>query len=138
MENAEEADSDAELTLLNQSTDSLNLSISSADGRQALSECSAELELRPKLILNIMSGPNHENSVVMGHEEIETGEEHDKFHDVPNSVILRHPRVPPLHGQDDSYLRYQFKLLMLIKQTVLNFCMHFSFYLPMKISSVAA
>ena len=97
VENADEAESDAELTLLNQSTDSLNLSISS-DGVQTLSECSAELDLRPKLILNIMSGPNHENSVVMGHEEIETGEEHDKFHDVPNSVILRHPRVPPLHG----------------------------------------
>ena len=97
VENGDEAESDAELTLLNQSTDSLNLSISS-DGVQTLSECSGELDLRPKLILNIMSGPNHENSVVMGHEEIETGEEHDKFHDVPNSVILRHPRVPPLHG----------------------------------------
>jgi len=99
IDHAEEAESDAEITLLNQSTDSLNLSISS-DGIQTLSECSAELDLRPKLILNIMSGPNHENSVVMGHEEIETGEEHDKFHDVPNSVILRHPRVPPLHGSN--------------------------------------
>jgi len=99
IDHADEAESDAEITLLNQSTDSLNLSISS-DGVQPLSECSAELDLRPKLILNIMSGPNHENSVVMGHEEIETGEEHDKFHDVPNSVILRHPRVPPLHGSN--------------------------------------
>ena len=69
MGNAEEAHSDAELA----STNSLNLSISSADVRQALSECSAELELRPKLTLCLVQ--TTKNSVVMGHEEIETGEE---------------------------------------------------------------
>jgi hypothetical protein len=68
----------------------------------------AASDQRPRLIINIMSGLNDEKSVVMGHEEVEPGEEHDRFHDIPGPpsgggpnppVILRHPRVPPLHGE---------------------------------------
>ena len=58
---------------------------------------------RPKLIINIMSGSNDEKSVVMGHEEMEA---HDQFYEAGTdvsaaaapAVVLRHPRVPPLHG----------------------------------------
>ena len=66
---------------------------------QSLPDVSA---VRPRLIINIMSGSNDEKSVVMGHEEMVTGEEHDQFYDVPADtpppVVLRHNRVPPLHG----------------------------------------
>lgn len=44
--------------------------------------------VRPKLILNIMSGSNDEKSVVMRHEEL-----------AGSDVVFRHPRVPPLHGE---------------------------------------
>ena len=90
-----EDDNDEELTLLNSSTDSLSLNVDTEEGDSN----------RPRLIINIMSGSNDNKSVVIGHDEIEPGEEHDKFHDVPSqapiaatNVVLRHPRVPPLHG----------------------------------------
>ena len=79
-------DEDPELTVLNQSGVEDSLSI-------------PEQDIRPKLILNIMSGSNDEKSVVMRQEEVE---EQDQFFDTPPGsapVILRHPRVPPLHGR---------------------------------------
>ena len=107
----EEGDSESELTLLNQTGDNL------------LTE-----EGRPRLIINIMSGECHTHSLgeqVLGHDEVEVGEEHDYFHDIPSSsstnssllstptslpslptlqraegqVVLRHPRREPLHGE---------------------------------------
>ena len=76
-------------------------------GAQSLPDISTATTtpVRPRLIINIMSGSNDEKSVVMGHEEMVTGEEHDgQFYHVPAEtpasapVVLRHPRVPPLHG----------------------------------------
>jgi hypothetical protein len=66
-------------------------------------------EARPRLIINIMSGWNDEKSVVMRQEEVDPGEEHDSFHDILGAgapvppVILRHPRVPPLHGKPGRF-----------------------------------
>ena len=111
----DEDEEEPELSLLSRSSDSLTPLATAATaagqpgGAAAAAEAAAS-ELRPRLIINIMSGWNDEKSVVMGHEEVEPGEEHDRFHDIPGPppppppapappVILRHPRVPPLHGE---------------------------------------
>jgi hypothetical protein len=81
---------------------------SSAAGGSTTAEAGGEA--RPRLIINIMSGWNDEKSVVMRQEEVDPGEEHDSFHDILGAtgapvppVILRHPRVPPLHGKPGRF-----------------------------------
>ena len=99
----DEDEEEPELSLLSRSSDSLTPLATAATaagqpgGAAAAAEAAAS-ELRPRLIINIMSGWNDEKSVVMRQEEVE---EQDQFFDTPLGsapVILRHPRVPPLHG----------------------------------------